>query len=113
MTYAYQCISCRKKFDVVKLVKDMDINEYCPKCGEPAERKFLPENIYIAGAKVTHAEYNPGLGCVVKNERHKKDILKEKGLVEVGNDYKTSEKMADSFDKDRAAKMKKRYDDCL
>ena len=37
-------------------------------------------------AKVEHAEYNPGLGCVVKNRTHRAELARQRGLVEVGND---------------------------
>lgn len=36
--------------------------------------------------KVEHAEYNPGLGCITKNSKHRAEIAKRKGLVEVGNE---------------------------
>lgn len=111
MTYEYKCIKCGKSFDVVKPVKDMDINEYCPSCDSPAERMFVPRNVFFNGAKVEHAEYNPGLGCVVKNKAHKQDIMKRKGLSEVGNDFKSGEKMQAHFDKAREEKLNKRYED--
>jgi putative FmdB family regulatory protein len=69
MTYGYDCPSCQHSFDVIKSVKDIDINESCPKCGEFAVRQFCPERLYLSKTAVTHAEYNPGLGCVVKKRR--------------------------------------------
>jgi len=89
----------------------MDVNETCPKCGEYAIRQFVPTKLHISGASVTHAEYNPGLGCVVKNKRHKEDLMKQKGVVEVGNDFGSGEKMNVHFDKGREEKFKKRWED--
>jgi Golgi nucleoside diphosphatase len=96
---------------VIKSVKDMEVNETCPKCGEFAVRQFVPSRLHITGAKVTHAEYNPGLGCVVKNKAHKADIMKAKGVVEVGNDFKSGESMNQHFDTARTEKMRKRWED--
>lgn len=111
MTYEYQCIECSKRFDVVKSVKDMDVNEYCPRCGEPAERKFVPSRVHFTKTSVQNAEYNPGLGAVVKNEKDRQEIAKRKGLVEVGNDYGSGEKMQTQFDTAREEKKRKRYEE--
>jgi hypothetical protein len=91
----------------------MERNETCPRCGEFSIRAFMPERVYFSGQKVEHAEYNPGLGCVVKNKSHKEDLLKRKGLVEVGNDFRSGDGMQTKFDKDREAKKQKRYDEAL
>jgi putative FmdB family regulatory protein len=85
LIYPYLCPKCEHAFDVIKSVADMDREEPCLKCEAPAERQFTAR-VHFIGAKVTHAEYNPGLGCVVKNKSHKDDLLKAKGLVEVGNE---------------------------
>jgi putative FmdB family regulatory protein len=111
VTYVYRCLECGHEFDVIKSHKDMDVNEFCPRCEEPAERQFVPQRVFLSNTAVTHAEYNPGLGTVVKNKRHKEYLLKSKGLVEVGNDYGSGDKMAAKFDSDRAEKMAKRWED--
>jgi len=86
------------------MVADIDVVEFCPKCDEEAIRIRFPKRTYLNGTKVTHAEYNPGLGCVVKNKRHKEDLCKERNLVEVGNDYGDGEKMQTDYDNSRADK---------
>lgn len=108
MIYPYLCDSCQKEFDVVKSYLHMDDPEKCD-CGSKATRQFTAR-VHIIGAQVTNAEYNPGLGCVVKNKAHKDDIMKRKGVVEVGNDYGSSEKLQKKFETDRAEKIKKRLD---
>lgn len=110
MTYAYTCENGHD-FDVIKSYRDMDVNEFCPKCEAPAIRQFVPSKLYISGAKVTHAEYNPGLGCVVKSKAHKQEILRQRGLVEVGNDFGSGEKMNKHFDSIREEKLKKRWEE--
>jgi putative FmdB family regulatory protein len=111
MTYEYLCEKCDKRFDVIKSYKDIDVTEYCPKCGEFAVRQFVPTRIHLSGTAVTHAEFNPGLGCVVKNKRHKEYLMKAKGVQEVGNDFKSGESMNAHFDKAREEKMRKRWED--
>ncbi len=89
----------------------MENTEWCPTCDNPAIRQFVPKKLHIKGASVEHAEYNPGLGAVVKNKKHREELCKRNGVVEVGNDYKTSDTMQDTFDKSREEKLNKRYED--
>lgn len=111
MTYGYDCTKCHHEFDVIKSHRDMERNENCPKCGEFALRQFIPQRVFFSGAKVEHAEFNPGLGCVVRNKHHKQELMKQKGLVEVGNDFGSPDRMVDHFDKERADKRQKRWED--
>jgi putative FmdB family regulatory protein len=110
MTYLYDCSKCGKEFEVIKPAKDMDVNETCPDCGEFARRQFMPKYVHLSKTAVTHAEYNPGLGCVVKNARHKEDLCKRKNVVEVGNDFKSGESMQKHYDQARAEKIAKSWE---
>lgn len=110
MTYEYLCEKCGHLFDVIKSLKDIDKKEECHTCGNIAERQFSA-NVHFIGTAVQSAEYNPGLGCVVKNKHHREEIAKRKGLIEVGSDYGTGKKMQKSFDADRKKKQDKRWDD--
>lgn len=109
MIYEYDCPSCGNRFDVVKSHRDMERNENCERCGEFALRQFVPSRVHLIGTKVEDAEYNPGLGCVVRNKKHRAEIAKSKGLEEVGNESVTS--MHKHFDKAREEKIDKAYDD--
>lgn len=111
MTYQYHCEKCDRSFDVVKSVKDIDVNEFCPNCESPSERQFVPTRVHFTGTSVQNAEYNPGLGAVTKNKKHREELAKRKGLVEVGNDYKSGESMQTQFDQAREEKLSKRYED--
>lgn len=68
---------------------------------------FSP-NIHFIGTAVQSPEYNPGLGQVVKNKRHREEIAKEKGLTEVGNEK--TESIHKHYDNERADKLKKSWD---
>ena len=69
--------------------------------------------VTFMGAKVQDAEYNPGLGKVVKNAYDRSEQAKRQGLQEVGNDYSSGEKMDKEFTKDRKKKLDKSWDDIL
>lgn len=111
MTYQYNCPKCDNTFDVIKPARDIDVNEFCPSCESPAIRQFVPSKVYFSGTKVQNAEYNPGLGRVVKSKYHRTELAKRMGLVEVGNDYGGGDKMQKSFDTAREEKLKKRWED--
>lgn len=100
MIYPYRCDGCQFEFDVVKSVSEFDREESCEKCQGHATRQFNAR-VHFIGTKVQHAEYNPGLGCVVKNKRHREELCKRKGLTEVGNEspdriYTENEKQRES-----------------
>lgn len=86
MTYEYHCHPCSKSFDVVKSHRQMDEPEKCPHCETVAVRAFVPSRVHFIGTKVEHTEYNPGLGCLVKNSAHRAEIAKLKGVEEIGNE---------------------------
>ncbi len=104
MVYAYKCPECSRAFDIVKSVRDIDQIETCPACETPSIREFAPKKIHLSKTSVKQAEFNPGLGTVVKNEHHKKELLKQKGLVEIGNDYGSGHKQLDHFEQARETK---------
>lgn len=91
----------------------MTREEPCEKCRTVSQRQFVPRRIHFNKAKVTHAEFNPGLGCVVKNDRHKADLLKQRGLVEIGNDFKSPDAIQQKFDTERTEKFEARYEQAL
>ena len=85
--YPYHCPKCDNEFDVAKRIAEVDRSEQCS-CGEVLDSShrliaFKGELLYTA---VEDAEYNPGLGCVVKNRKHREQICRDRGLIEVGND---------------------------
>lgn len=95
---------------MIKSVKDFDREENCA-CGSKAKYEFVPNANAIAkqsGMQDT-AEYNPGLGCVVRNKSHKKEICKIKGVEEIGNE--SPEKIHKHFDKRREEKIESAYEE--
>lgn len=83
MIYPYKCTACSHEFDVIKAVADIDRRESCPLCKCESVRFISRTHFY--GASDWHGEeYNPGLGCVVKSNKHKREICKARGLEEIG-----------------------------
>lgn len=111
MVYEFYCQMCDYIYDVSKTIDNRNNPELCPKCKGDAHRKFLPTRLYLNHTKVTHAEYNPGLGMVVNNKQHKDRLLKERNMVEVGNDFKDGLKMSNEFTKGRDEKREKGWND--
>jgi putative FmdB family regulatory protein len=106
MNYCYEC-ECGEEFEVVKSVRFIDTPEHCPKCDKVAQR-VMSSSVFFIGAKVEDAEYNPGLGQVIKNRKHRDEVARQKGLVEIGN--QDVHGMSESFAKQREEKRAKAYD---
>lgn len=103
MTYDYRCGSCLFIFDAIKAVSEMDYLESCPKCHASAARIFIPRSILFSGTKIESPEFNPGLGCIIKNTAHRKEVARQKGLIEIGNE--TPEVIHKHYDKRRSEKL--------
>lgn len=86
MIYPYRCKACTQEFDVVKSIAEIDNAEKCLRCGSPDVERFISPSIHFNGAKVEDAEYNPALGKVVKSAKHRKELAKQMGLEEIGNE---------------------------
>jgi len=84
MIYDFHCSACDTNFDIWKPATEFTRQAAC-ECGGLANLVIHAPRGFI-NEKVEHAEYNPGLGCVVKNRAHRAQIAKAKGLVEVGNE---------------------------
>lgn len=82
MIYEYKCDVCNVSFDVVKSVEHYNRPEDCT-CGERA-RKLISISRPIVDKTVP--EYYPSLGQVVKSKAHRKEIMNQRGLEEVGNE---------------------------
>lgn len=107
-TYEYFCEKCEKQYDEIKSIKEYDGKDRCPLCKSQGYR-ILSCNIQFIGEKVESPEYNPGLGMIVKNKKHRDEMAKRMNLVEIGNEKPDS--IHNYFDKSREEKRKKAYDD--
>lgn len=106
MRYPYRCSGCAFEFDVIKSVSIIDNVETCEKCSSVATRFIARTHFY--GAKVEDAEFNPGLGCITKDRKHRARIARDRGLIEIGNE--DAEKTTDTFERDRERRLDKEWD---
>jgi len=84
MIYEYECKE-HGQFEVYKPMDEAASPEVCPKCCAPASRIWFNRGGFF-GEKVEHPEWNPALGCVTKNKKHREQIAASRGLVEIGNE---------------------------
>jgi putative FmdB family regulatory protein len=109
-TYDWTCEKCDKGFETIESIKEYSGKAECPTCGNPTtERNYSRCLFYNVGASVENAEYNPAFGQIVKNSKHRKELAKAHGLVEIGNE--PTEKIHKKFESDRSEKRKKAWDD--
>lgn len=85
MLYDYFCSGCSGTFEVSKVVDDFDRIENCPTSGTMMTRLFKPK-IHLYGTKVEDKHFHTGLGQVVNSTQHARQLAKERGLIEVGNE---------------------------
>jgi len=106
--YDYSCLKCDKNYEVIKSIKEYNGKDPCPTCGNVGDRRFSCRIEFI-GAKVEDAEFNVGLGKITKGKRHREELAKQMGVVEVGNEKTDS--IHKHFDKARDEKRQKAWDD--
>ena len=87
MIYEYYCDECSRTTEIVKTIAEIDRHELCEMCDIPMVR-HLTGKVGFSGEKTeSHNSYfHHALGQVVKSDDHAKEIAKNKGLIEVGND---------------------------
>ena len=112
MIYEYLCenTSCEKFFEVIKHHTEYSPTEPCPECNTIGKRIFSPPLLSPALSDWGKAEWNPGLGAVTKNAKHRRELAKRKGLEEIGNDYGSGEAMDKHFEKQRNEKHKREWE---
>ena len=83
--YDYVCLDCNHKRTVLKRISEFERPESCPNCSSQAMQRLVSAG-FFTGAKVEDASYNPAFGQVVRNSTHARQLAKERGFIEVGND---------------------------
>jgi len=86
--YPYEC-SCGENFETWLKISELDAIEiHSPTCDNilsKSNRKIGLGQTFINEA-VEDAEYCEALGQVVKNRNHRRQIAKQKGLIEIGTE---------------------------
>jgi putative FmdB family regulatory protein len=84
--YPYRCGQCACEFEVVKPLAEIDRLERCTGCGSEETARYIARTHFYGASDWDRAEFNPGLGCVVRNRFHRAELARRQGLVEVGNE---------------------------
>lgn len=112
-TYQYQCPKCDLEFEEIKGIKAhcADPSARCTRCEHPCNSadRIISRPAAIIGASVSSPEFNPGLGQVVKDKRHKDYLMKQKGVVEVGNDFGSGEKQQKEFEQKKTEQLERNW----
>jgi putative FmdB family regulatory protein len=106
--YDFYCEKCDQNFEIIKSIKEYNGKEHCPTCQNLGQRIFSC-GIEFLGSKIEDAEYNYGLGCITKSKRHREEIAKRKGMIELGNEC--PDKAHNYFEKSRNEKRKREWDE--
>lgn len=106
-TYDYFCDKCELGFEVTKSITEYKTPEKCTACGKEARRIFSC-NVHFTGTKIEDAEFNVGLGKITKSKRHRDELAKSIGAIEIGNEK--PETIHAHFDQERETKRKKAWE---
>lgn len=85
-TYEYACNKCLKEFDIIKRVVQIDDPEECPACESKDVKRHISRTHFYGASDWDNKEYNPGLGIITRNKKHRDREAKARGLIEVGNE---------------------------
>jgi hypothetical protein len=69
-------------------VADLDRPEPCPKCASDCDSacRLIARTNFTGASDWNTQTFHPALGQVVRNNRHARQIAKERGMIEVGNE---------------------------
>jgi putative FmdB family regulatory protein len=109
--YLYRCASCDYKFSISRHIPNCDDPLDCPSCKnplKPSNRVITPKVFF--GEKPQEPFFSVALGKWVKGTKELRQIAKEKGWEEVGNEdpeklLKESDKFREKRDNDRWAEF--------
>ena len=105
--YRYECNQCKHQFDIIKSIR-CEKPEPCPEC-DGDTRRLIQRTLSLYEGDWNKEEFNRGLGKVVKNPKHRKELANRAGMEEIGNDSTPSDYYSTS-EKDREAALKARWD---
>lgn len=101
LIYPYECQNGHE-FEIIKSVRDIDLEEKCPTCSLVAMRTIAKRQSFAGATDWDTRHYSPALGRVVKSNAEARKIAKERGLIEIGNE--DPDKMHKTFAAEREKK---------
>lgn len=107
--YDFACDKCSLEFEFIESIKEYTGLKNCTQCGKQMRRIYKYCTFHHVGAKVEDAEFNIGLGRITKSTAHRKELAKQLGVEEIGNE--SPDRLHKHFDKTREDKLKKSWDE--
>jgi putative FmdB family regulatory protein len=107
--YDWFCDKCELEAETVESIKTYTGDWTCTQCGNKGRRLYKHCKFHFTGTKIEDAEFNPGLGRVTKSKRHREELSKQLGAIEIGNER--PESIHKHFDSSREEKIKKSWDE--
>ena len=107
-SYPYLCHDCGQEFEITKRVADFDKKEDCKGCGSGQTERLIAM-VNLEHSSMQQPYYEPALGCIIKGKEHKRQILKQKGLEEVGTT--STDNLYKDLELQREKRMAQAWDD--
>ncbi len=76
--FPYSC-TCGTVGDLITKVDEIP---NCPKCGRPMKREFHSKFGINRGPVPTAGMYDENLGCFIRTNQHRKEVMREQGVSE-------------------------------
>lgn len=83
MKYEFYCKPCNAIDEVERPMSEATLPYQCPDCGGPTSRHYTAPQVITKGEQVPY--FHPAFGKVV-TDNQAKQLAREKGWVEVGNE---------------------------
>ena len=83
-TYEYRCPECGV-FDIIQSIKEEPLKD-CPTCNSAISRIITGGTGFILDVHDTY--YDVGLGMPITSKAHRRQVMRDRNLVEVGNEWK-------------------------
>jgi len=108
LIYPYHCLKCDHDFEVIKRVADIDNAEPCEACSGETERQIGGGQHFYGESDWDTAQWCPTMGCEIKSNAHRRQIAKDRGLTEVGNEH--PDKMDKHYEDQRSRAREEAWD---
>lgn len=71
---------------MIKSISEFDNPEFCPDCKSGNVERYIARTYFYGASDWDNVQYNPGLGIVTRNAKHRAREAKARGLIEVGTE---------------------------
>lgn len=111
LIYPYNCTSCSHKFEVIKPLSEIDRREACPTCSSLETARYIARTHFYGASDWDKAEWNPAFGQIVRNASHRRQLARERGMEELGNE--PVENVHKHFETEKKRQLEKTWENPL